>query len=176
MDGMNRYVALLRGINVGGHHVRMDDLKARFEELGLQNVRTYIQSGNVFFESAEPDTCSLTRGIERRLEESLGYEVAACLRTIPELELVLTADPFKSLEVTQTMRLCVVFCSEPIPDDLKLPMFSPKKDIQILKARGVRRTSSGTCKTAGRPAPRASWMQPSVGGRRRGSFTRWPRS
>ena len=46
---MTQYIALLRGINVGGHTVRMEDLRPLFEELGLENVRTYIQSGNVFF-------------------------------------------------------------------------------------------------------------------------------
>jgi len=49
---MPRYVALLRGINLGGHTVKMDRLKKLFEELGLKNVETFIASGNVIFESA----------------------------------------------------------------------------------------------------------------------------
>ena len=133
MAGLKQYIALLRGINVGGHTVRMEDLRALFEELGLEKVRTYIQSGNVFFGSRQSDAQSLTRKIQKKLEESLGYEVAVFLRTIPELEAILAADPFKKMDVTQDMRLCVVFAAEPIRSDLDLPLFSPKKDMQIVK-------------------------------------------
>ena len=51
-----RYIALLRGINVGGHRVAMVDLRRHFAGLGLTNVGSYIQSGNVFFDSDEADT------------------------------------------------------------------------------------------------------------------------
>ena len=54
---MTKYVAFLRAINVGGHTIiKMADLKQIFESLGLENVQTYIQSGNVIFESDEEDT------------------------------------------------------------------------------------------------------------------------
>ncbi len=132
---MTKYIALLRGINVGGHTVRMEALRPWFEELGLRNVRTYIQSGNVFFETAGKDVVRLTRKIEDQLKKALGYEVAVFLRTIPELETILAADPFGKLKVTPDMRLCVVFAADPIRGDLELPLFSPKKDLQILQTR-----------------------------------------
>jgi uncharacterized protein (DUF1697 family) len=133
MPELTRYVALLRGINVGGHSVRMEDLRRLFTELGLQNVRTYIQSGNVFFDTRKTEASTLTRKIERHLREALGFEVAVFLRTIPQLEAILAGDPFKKLKVTPDMRLCIVLIDEPVRRDLELPLFSPKKDMQIVK-------------------------------------------
>jgi uncharacterized protein (DUF1697 family) len=134
MAGTTRYIALLRGVNVGGHIVRMEDLRALVEELGLEEVRTYIQSGNVFFNTAEADTAALTRRIERRLGQALGFAAAVFLRTIPEFEAILAASPFQKMKVRPDMRLCIVFTAEPVRKDLELPLFSPKKDLQILKA------------------------------------------
>ncbi len=133
MAGTTRYIALLRGINVGGHTVRMEELRLLFEDLGLENVRTYIQSGNAFFSARDADPAALTRKIERRLEKSLGFEVAVFLRTIPEFESILAGDPFKTMKVTPDMRLCIVLAAEPIRNDLDLPLFSPKRDMQIIK-------------------------------------------
>jgi uncharacterized protein (DUF1697 family) len=133
MPGLTRYIALLRGINVGGHNVRMENLRRLFEELGLQNVRTYIQSGNVFFDTRETDASTLARRIETRLREALGFEAAVFLRTVPQFQKLLAGDPFKKLKVTPDMRLCIVLTDEPVRRDLELPLFSPKKDMQIVE-------------------------------------------
>ena len=79
-----RYVAFLRAINVGGHVVKMERLRALFEELGLTSVETFIASGNVIFES-RASAASLEKKIAKHLADALGYEVATFLRTIPEL-------------------------------------------------------------------------------------------
>ncbi len=126
------YVALLRGINVGGHTVKMDALRAHFEELGFANVRTYIQSGNVFFDSDETDRVALAERIERHLRAALGYEVPVCLRTVAELEQVVAADPFAGLTVTPDMRLAVMFTNCTIPRDLELPLRAPKGGMEII--------------------------------------------
>lgn len=78
---MTRYIALLRGINVGGHRVKMDHLRALFEAFGVDDVSTFIASGNVVFTSEETDTDALGTGIEAHLEAELGYGVATFLRT-----------------------------------------------------------------------------------------------
>jgi uncharacterized protein (DUF1697 family) len=130
---MKQYIALLRGINVGGHTVRMEDLRSLFEDLGLEKVRTYIQSGNVFFGTRDSNPAVLTRRIERHLEQSLGFAVPVFLRTIPEFESILALAPFKGMNVTPDMRLCVVLTAEPIRNDLDPPLFSPKKDLKIVK-------------------------------------------
>jgi Uncharacterized protein conserved in bacteria len=126
------YTALLRGINVGGHTVKMERLRELFTELGFTHVRSYIQSGNVFFETAQTDRATLTQTIEHHLHQALGYKVPVFLRTIPELEWIVASDPFQHLSVTPDMRLCVVFTSEKIPDTLVLPLRSPKNDMEIV--------------------------------------------
>ncbi|WP_375435761.1 DUF1697 domain-containing protein [uncultured Hymenobacter sp.] len=129
---MTTYIAFLRGINVGGHRVTMDVLRRLFTELGLSNVRTYIQSGNVFFETEEQNRAQLTARIEQHLQQTLGYRVSVFLRSVAELEQLLTLNPFGHLAVTNDMRLCVMFLAEPAPVGLELPLFSPKADMEIV--------------------------------------------
>jgi uncharacterized protein (DUF1697 family) len=126
------YIALLRGINVGGHSVKMERLRELFTELGLTHVRTYIQSGNVFFETTETDRVELAQTIEDHLHQALGYDVPVFLRTISELEQIVELNPFQHLKITPDIRLCVVFTSEKIGDTLALPLYSPKKDVEII--------------------------------------------
>jgi uncharacterized protein (DUF1697 family) len=126
------YIALLRGINVGGHVVKMERLRELFAELGLTNVRTYIQTGNVFFETEQTGRESLAQTIEQHLYEALGYKVPVFLRTLGEFAEILALDPFKHLEVTPDMRLCVVFTDQTIPATLDLPLRSPKNDMEII--------------------------------------------
>ena len=69
------YLALLRGINVGGSNIiKMAALKTCFEGMGFTNVATYIQSGNVLFASAEKNTGKLTRKIEKALSKQFSYK------------------------------------------------------------------------------------------------------
>lgn len=135
LGGTVDYIALLRGINVGGRTVKMDELRRHFTELGLVGVRTYIQSGNVFFASEDDDRGALTERIERYLGTALGYDVPVILRTIPELEEVVAADPFRRLTITPDLRLCVMFTAAAIPGDLALPLYSPKRDMEIIHTR-----------------------------------------
>ncbi|HEX6122848.1 MAG TPA: DUF1697 domain-containing protein, partial [Ktedonobacterales bacterium] len=100
----------------------------------LVNVRTYIQSGNVFFESDEEERAGLTGMIERHLQEALGYAVPVCLRTVGELERVVALDPFREKAVTPEMRLCVVFAAAPLAEGLALPLWSPRRDVEIVQA------------------------------------------
>ena len=126
-----RYIALLRGVNVGGHMVKMERLRELFAGLGLNGVRTYIQTGNVFFEAADGDRAELTRAIESHLRAALGYEVPTFLRTLPELERTLARSPFTDADVTPDTRLNIVFVASPVPAALALPAWSAKRDIEI---------------------------------------------
>ena len=91
---MSKYIAFLRAINVGGHTVKMDQLKKLFEVLGFSNVETFIASGNVIFESSAKNTATLEKKIKEHLEKSLGYEVDTFLRTIEELIEIEKRSPF----------------------------------------------------------------------------------
>ena len=80
---MVKYIAFLRAINVGGKKLtKMEELRRVFETLRLKNVRTYIQSGNVIFDTTETDSDALATQIERKIHQSLGHEVTVLLRTI----------------------------------------------------------------------------------------------
>jgi uncharacterized protein (DUF1697 family) len=129
-----RYIAFLRAVNVGGRTVKMDRLRALFEDLKLDNVRTYIQTGNVFFDTDEPDRAALTGRIERHLEKALGYEVTTFLRTVDEVAAMLAADPFGGRERTDDTRLTVVFTAEPFVTDEALPLTSAKGDMEVVGA------------------------------------------
>lgn len=127
-----RYIALLRGINIGGHQVKMERLRELFAETGVSNVRSYIQSGNVFFDSPEEDRSALTVAIEEHLLQALGYAVPTCLRTVPELERTLALSPFTDLTVTDDMRLNILFAANPIPQRLELPLWTARRDMQVV--------------------------------------------
>ncbi|WP_449600132.1 DUF1697 domain-containing protein [Paenibacillus sp. Marseille-Q9583] len=107
---MTTYIALLRGINVGGNKIiKMLDLKAMFQTLGFENVRTYIQSGNVVFESDEGSESLLTGVIERKIHEVFGFEVSVIIRTLAEMENVIANDPFQLSEPEEFKRWYVTF-------------------------------------------------------------------
>src|SRR5713226_331081 len=94
-----RYVALLRGINVGGKKlIKMDDLRRVVESLGLRNVSTFIQSGNVLFEASAANRSALTTKIEKKLLKTFGHEVTVVLQTIDELKDILKRSPFKKIK------------------------------------------------------------------------------
>ncbi|WP_312475912.1 DUF1697 domain-containing protein [Neobacillus sp.] len=91
---MTIYIALLRGINVGGHHkIKMADLKSLLETKGLQKVKTYIQSGNVLFESEE-DAKHLSQRMEDEINKTFGFPVPVILRTAEEFEQIIKNCPY----------------------------------------------------------------------------------
>jgi uncharacterized protein (DUF1697 family) len=85
---MPRHIAFLRAINVGGHVVKMDELRRLFERLGHSEVETFIASGNVIFASASKNAGALERTIEAHLEKQLGYAVATFIRSPAEVAAV----------------------------------------------------------------------------------------
>ena len=93
MEGQ-QYIALLRGINVGGNNIiKMTDLKSCFEGMGFTGVSTYIQSGNVIFFSREHDKAKLTGRIEKELSERFTYSSRIVLKTYQELEAIVAGAP-----------------------------------------------------------------------------------
>jgi len=88
-----KLIALLRGINVGGKTLKMDALRLSLAALGLEDVQTYVQSGNVIFAS-KGKSAALARKLEARLLDDFGLRVAVILRTAAELGKVLDGNPF----------------------------------------------------------------------------------
>lgn len=91
---MDRYVAFLRAINVGGHVVKMERLRALFEEIGFRQVETFIASGNVIFDADSDEPATIETRIEDYLRQALGYEVATFVRTVGELAGIVNHPPF----------------------------------------------------------------------------------
>lgn len=104
-NAARRYVAFLRGINVGGHRVKMDHLRGLFETLGFHDVSTFIASGNVSFETELPDPRAVETRIEAHLKTSLGYDVATFLRTPAELTAIASSRPFSGDEAGHTLHV-----------------------------------------------------------------------
>ncbi|KZE82144.1 hypothetical protein AV654_08795 [Paenibacillus elgii] len=107
---MNTYVAMLRGINVSGQKIiKMDRLKSIFESMQLQEVTTYIQSGNVIFGTTESDKVVLRDRIESTLKEALGYDVPVVIRSNDELDEVIKLNPFAVAELPEGEKVYVTF-------------------------------------------------------------------
>lgn len=96
---MTTYIALLRGINVGGHRkIKMVDLRAMFSDTGFENVQTYIQSGNVVFDASKNDDAELSTRIKQQIEETFGYDVPVIICTASDLKSILANMPFEKKE------------------------------------------------------------------------------
>jgi uncharacterized protein (DUF1697 family) len=131
---MSRYVAFLRGINVGGNKViRMEDLRAAFDEVGCLSVSTVLASGNVLFEAAEDDRAEMTRLLEEGLTAAFKTEIGVILRTADQIRRLVDADPFADVVSGRGLKLHVSFMAEEPQSHLKLPYDSPYGDFRILK-------------------------------------------
>lgn len=104
---MFRYIILLRGINVGtGRKVPMTDLKRLCENMGLQNVQTYIQSGNVVFELPQPETLSeFEVRLQQAFTETFGFDIPTLVRTSEEWAESIAQNPFLKEENVDFDRL-----------------------------------------------------------------------
>jgi len=115
MARSTEYVALLRGINVGGNNIiRMTELIACFTELGLGDVRTYIQSGNVVFSAPPEPSTILTERIETALAERFGYEAAVVVRSRKQMADLVARAPKGFGSSPKTHRYDVLFLMAPL--------------------------------------------------------------
>ncbi len=105
-----RAIALLRGINVGGHKIiPMAKLKAIFESARFKNVTTFIQSGNVLFDTTATDTGILRVKIERMLTDALGYDVLTIIRSADEMKKVVAKNQFVDDHIEKKTKYYVMF-------------------------------------------------------------------
>lgn len=109
---MTTYVAILRGINVSGHKIiKMDRLRASFEEIGFTNVKTYVQSGNVIFETGEPPA-GLAAKIEKRILDDFGFDVPVLTKSSKEMMDIVKRNPFLKDKSIDQGKLHVTFLSD----------------------------------------------------------------
>ena len=130
-----RYVAFLRGINVGGNKlIKMEELRRVIESRGFANVRTFIASGNVIFDSAETDISVLAKKIERKLLKAFGHEITVVILELASLASMAKRNPFKKFDSEPDVMLCAVFFAAD-PPKLKLPLKSIPENLEVFAVR-----------------------------------------
>ncbi len=113
---MQTYIALLRGINVSGQKlIKMKDLVLLLEKAGLQEVRNYIQSGNIAFQSKEPRIPVLVDTIQGAIKKKYGFDVPTQILTATKLQEVVNGNPYLSRPDVELPKIYVVFL-ETIPE------------------------------------------------------------
>jgi uncharacterized protein (DUF1697 family) len=129
---MPKYVALLRGINLGKRQIKMDALRKSFEGWGYEGVSTLLASGNVIFEAKGADAKELSQNIEAGLKAAFGFAVPVILRSSKEIAKLVRRAPFTRIKVTPTTRLFVTFLGEKPKKAPKIPFKSKAGDFIIL--------------------------------------------
>ncbi|PKD17205.1 hypothetical protein APR41_07175 [Salegentibacter salinarum] len=134
-----KYIAFLRGINVGGHKkVPMADLKKMMTSFGLENVKTLLNSGNVVFSAPATTEKKLEEKMSVALEKTFGFPVPVLIRTSTDFQELLKSNPFKKIEVHKDLRLYITFLKNRIENSpIKTPWSSEDKSFQILNFTGV---------------------------------------
>lgn len=94
-------IALLRGVNVGGHKLAMADLRADLEDAGYTAVKTYIQSGNVVLTHRPAPTAAFAASLEARISKLAGYKVPLTLRSAADMRSVVKRNPFDATDPTK---------------------------------------------------------------------------
>ena len=134
---MNRYVAFLRGINVGGHIVVKATLEKVFADLDFKNVSVYKPSGNVIFDLPEPANDALASKIEAALKAAVGFDVPVFLRSLTDLKELVALDPFKGQNSEGSSFLVTFLAAKPQAFALQFPVTIPKSTAQVIGARGT---------------------------------------
>lgn len=130
---MTTYIALIRAINVGGHRkIKMKDLRKMFMSMGFENVKTYIQSGNVVFSSPETDSAKLAGNIESEILNHFGHDVDAIIRTPEHFKVLTESNPFRK-ELAPPFMLYVTFFKKSIPKARQQEFITISNDIEEYK-------------------------------------------
>jgi uncharacterized protein (DUF1697 family) len=144
-DSMTIYIALLRGINVGGHNkIIMAELRSSMEQLGLQNVKTYIQSGNILFESDEHEDI-LQKKIHDKIKEDFGISSVVVIRTAEELQQIVSQSPFSEEEVSEAsnsskgecLHVALLPAAPTKVDSDKFLTFTNERELGVINGRDV---------------------------------------
>lgn len=130
-----KYISFLRGINVGGHNIiKMPDLKALYEKIGFKNVSTYIQSGNVIFESTSNK--GLCESISKNIQETFDCTVPVVIRTQSELQDIISRNPFAQME-PKNVHVLMLSGTLTAEQQSMLNTFSFEPDVFILSGKEI---------------------------------------
>jgi uncharacterized protein (DUF1697 family) len=133
---LSTHIAFLRAVNVAGHAVvKMDALCGAFTAAGCRNVRSFIQSGNVIFDSSASEAATLLR-LRNEIRSLLGKEPGIFLRTLNEIAQLVERDPFHEFKSQQDVKLYVAFLAEKPRVKPQFPLLSPKEGLEALAMSG----------------------------------------
>lgn len=131
-----RYIALLRGINVGGNTmIKMADLRSCFEELGFTNVVSYVNSGNLAFDTTKTSDRKLSEKIEKAVEKIINKNVQVMVREQGSIKEVLEHNPFDG-EYETHKQMHVLFLQNEIPNEKRDDVLSWQTDQERIAIRG----------------------------------------
>ncbi|MCA1559451.1 MAG: DUF1697 domain-containing protein [Acidobacteria bacterium] len=134
---MNHYVAFMRAINVAGHaSVRISDVRDAFAAAGRRTVRTYIQSGNVIFESPAREAAAILRRAQRTLRHRLDNEPEIVWRSLRDIEALVRRAPFRNVEAGPAVKLYVTFLSRMPRSMPKFPLVSLTERLEAIAMHG----------------------------------------
>jgi uncharacterized protein (DUF1697 family) len=126
------YIALLRGINVGGKGIiKMSTLKDCFEQAGMTNVATYIQSGNVTFETGKRPVSSVTTRVERAIAQAFGQPLSVVVQSAAQFERVVADVPFSWPRDTH-LRRYIAFLRAPVTAAKALKAVDARESVDIV--------------------------------------------
>jgi uncharacterized protein (DUF1697 family) len=134
---MKVIVSLLRGVNLGGHHkIKMEELRALYATLGLRNVQSYVQSGNLVFRTDERNLSPLAKRIEQAIEKKYGFHADVILRTTADLRDVIARNPFAKRREIEPSKLLVTFLTQLPPKELCAQILAVKPDLEEIHLDG----------------------------------------
>lgn len=130
---MSRYIAFLRGINVSGQKIiKMQELRSLLSESGFEDVKTYIQSGNILFQSDQQDLALLTENIENLIEKHFGFHADVILRKYSEVERMMNSPFYTNLSKQTEIRCYITFLKHEYAGNIAIPLFSKNQDVEII--------------------------------------------
>ena len=133
---MPRYVAFLRGMNLGRRRIKNPELCAAFEDIGFVNVSAFLASGNVIFDADESDSSAVARSIKDGLRDSLGYEVPTFLRSAEEVRSIAEYAPFADVTEERAGKLQVVMLNDSVGESARGSVLELSNDADMLELVG----------------------------------------
>ena len=128
-----KYIAFLRGINVGGHHkVPMAELRNEMEKMNFDYVITILNSGNIVFEAKAGEIEPMQKTISDNLSKAFGFNIPSIIRKSEMINDLIDKNPFKNIKLTNDIRLYVSFLPINIKSDLHMPWTSDDNSYTII--------------------------------------------
>jgi len=133
-----RYIAFLRGINVRGKTIiKMENLSAIFNKMGFAGITTFIQSGNVLFESDAENARQIEDKIESQLKKTLDAEIPVIVRSVKAIENLIGQDPFQYYKGDQEIKLYVCFLKNQPEKIPPVPLISTKDGLEVIQVNDL---------------------------------------